>query len=76
MSGFITPRISELVSKTDDELRELLSGLNNASLRKISRELTHEVTDHRLYILEQRRTIGKLRDRLRNVSKLASKEVE
>lgn len=76
MNNPITPRISEIVSKTDDELRELFSELNNASLRKIVRETIHEIKVYQKYIQCQNNKINKLEKRLYNVAELANKEIE
>lgn len=76
MSISITPNTSELAVKSDDELRECLSELNNASLKKIAREAIHANTTHRKHIQYQSIKIDKLEKRLNSVARLAEREIE
>lgn len=56
----ITPALSKLIVLTDDELREVFSELNNASLRKIARETVHEIKIYQKHIQYQNDKINKL----------------
>lgn len=76
MNSPITPRLLELVGKTDDELRETLSDLNNASLRKLAREAIKGIGEHRFYIDEQKEQINKMQKRLYNIIALAERKIE
>lgn len=68
MSRFITPTIPELVIKSDDEIRECLSDLNNASLRKITRESVNQIKNYQKHVYYQKEEINKLRLRIHNLT--------
>lgn len=73
MSNPITPNWHDLIDKTDDELREVLSELNNQSLRKLTRETIKSIVEHRDHIQFQKEAKGKLYDQLNQIAELAER---
>lgn len=73
MSNPITPGVLTLVDTPDDELREILSGLNNQSLRKLTREAIGALVEHRNHIQYQREETDKLYKQLNDIAELAQR---
>lgn len=70
----LTPHIHELEYLIEDDLRETLSNLNNASLRKITREAIKTIKEQKYHMQFQNVEIKKLRGRMEEVNRLTSKE--
>ena len=73
MENSITPKWLDLIDKTDDELRGILSDLNKQSLRKLTRETILAISEHRNYIEEQREVEQNLYMQLNQIAELARK---
>lgn len=67
MTQSITPHWSDLEKKTDDELREILSELNNASLRKLTRETILAMQSNNKHIQYQSEEITALNNKLKMI---------
>lgn len=77
MGKNITPDYTTLIDKNEDELREILSELNNASLRKLTRELIGAVVEYRDAAKYERELASEIRydDDEEKSEKLSKKEV-
>ncbi|WP_077621524.1 hypothetical protein [Sediminibacillus massiliensis] len=78
MSERITPNWIDLVDKSDDELRDILSELNSPSLRKLTREAIHALEDYRDYVQHEKEEkqwlYGKL-NQIGNIIERGRKEI-
>jgi hypothetical protein len=73
MSDRITPNWSDLIEKTDDELREILSELNAQSLRYLAKSMVQVIIEHRDYVKYQEEEKTELFHRLNKIVEIAGK---
>ncbi|GAA5417968.1 hypothetical protein Pryu01_03046 [Paraliobacillus ryukyuensis] len=76
MSNSITPNYDDLMNISEDELAETLSDLNNASLRKLVKEIIKAIDDYRAYCHHLEHKNQLLYGRLNNIVALAEKEIK
>ncbi|MGF7535048.1 hypothetical protein AAGG74_15365 [Bacillus mexicanus] len=76
MDKNITPDYTTLIDKTEDELRDILSELNNDSLRKLTRELVGAVVEYRDAAKYERELASKIQKRYDDVVNLVNKKLD
>lgn len=76
MSNSITPNYNDLMNMSEDELTEMLSDLNNASLRKLVKEIIKAINDYQAYYHHLEHKNQLLYGRLNNIVALAEKEIK